>query len=365
MASRPTSLLSCTPAAALAAAVLLALPARAAPAPAKAPPAKPAPAAAKGAPKGSPLAPHTGEVTSAHAPFSEGECQFCHSGKDPKNPGPVTKAINPLCYECHEDYATQMKTRPVKHRPVVDSCVACHNPHNSDNRALLIKDTRSLCLGCHDPIKESVDGKVKHQPVSTGKQCINCHNPHSSNVQALLIALPFDLCQKCHGAAAVKDEAGKQLTNFTKLLAENPVHHAPIAKKDCSACHQVHGGENFRLLQNPYPAEFYAPYDPKNYALCFECHNPEIAKTEHTDKLTRFRDGTRNLHYLHINREKGRTCRACHEVHASKQPHQIRDGVPYGSSGWVLKVNFTPTANGGSCAKTCHATKAYDNTKTK
>jgi len=48
-------------------------------------------------------------------------------------------------------------------------------------------------------------------------------------------------------------------------------------------------------------------------------------------------------------------------VHASKQDHHIRDGVPYGPKGWMLKINYTKLPNGGSCAKTCHETKAYNN----
>ena len=59
---------------------------------------------------------------------------------------------------------------------------------------------------------------------------------------------------------------------------------------------------------------------------------------------------------------RGRTCRACHEVHASKQRHQIRDGVPYGSRGWVLKLNYTRTETGGSCARTCHKERSDNNT---
>jgi len=65
---------------------------------------------------------------------------------------------------------------------------------------------------------------------------------------------------------------------------------------------------------------------------------------------------------VHVNKdERGRTCRACHEVHAAKQPHQIRAAVPYGTTGYMLKVNFTQTPTGGTCAKTCHVTRSYTN----
>ncbi len=80
-----------------------------------------------------------------------------------------------------------------------------------------------------------------------------------------------------------------------------------------------------------------------------------------TETLTMFRDGDTNLHYLHVNKKKnGRTCRACHEVHAAEQVHIIRNGVPYGSRGWVLPINFEPLPNGGKCQKNCHPAREYD-----
>ena len=40
---------------------------------------------------------------------------------------------------------------------------------------------------------------------------------------------------------------------------------------------------------------------------------------ERSKTVTDFRYGNVNLHKLHVNREKGRTCRACHNIHASDQ----------------------------------------------
>jgi predicted CXXCH cytochrome family protein len=146
------------------------------------------------------------------------------------------------------------------------------------------------------------------------------------------------------------------------LLADNPELHGPVADKDCSACHNPHGGENFRLLNHEYPAQFYSAFDPKLYALCFECHEETIVTKAETTTLTQFRNGSTNLHFVHVNKaDRGRTCRACHDVHAAKQKHQLRDGVPYGSKGWILKLNYTKTPNGGSCEKTCHESRSYTN----
>ncbi len=117
-----------------------------------------------------------------------------------------------------------------------------------------------------------------------------------------------------------------------------------------------------QTLTIEYPATFYSPYDAKLYALCFNCHEEKAFTTPETDELTQFRNEKKNLHYVHVNKsERGRTCRACHEVHACVQDHNIRDGVPYGPKGWTLKLNYAKTPTGGSCEKTCHQTKTYDN----
>jgi predicted CXXCH cytochrome family protein len=309
-----------------------------------------------------PLSPSEKAATS-HGPFEDGDCSICHQNKDPQNPGPLTAPVNEQCLGCHEEY-NQILARKSSHVAARESCVSCHNPHNSKSPKLLVNELSALCLSCHEEIKTVVSqAKVTHGTMDSEGKCLNCHDPHAASVEHLLLSLPFDLCIKCHGQDGVTDHAGKPLTNFKTLLAENPQHHGPVGSKDCSACHKPHGSEHFRLLGFDYPSQFYSPYEPKLYALCFECHEASLVDSPETTSLTNFRDGNRNLHYLHVNKaERGRTCRACHEVHASKQPHQIRDAVPYGAKGWQLKINFTPTPTGGTCAKTCHAAKTYTNT---
>jgi predicted CXXCH cytochrome family protein len=290
-----------------------------------------------------PLA-HGEKAVVVHAPYGAGDCTICHQNNDPKNPGPVLKAGAALCYDCHAEFEEIMQRR-YKHPPAQENCTSCHNPHDSKERKLLHMETASQCMACHKNIKQIVDtAKVKHGALTTGQKCANCHNPHGANIEKLLIQLPFDQCVNCHGTDDIKD------------------WNAPVEAKDCSACHKTHGGDNFRLLVAEYPATFYSPYDPKNYSLCFGCHNDAVVKEPETTTLTNFRDGSKNLHFVHVNKaDRGRTCRACHEVHASKQDHHIREGVPYGPKGWILKVNYTKTPTGGQCAKTCHETKTYVN----
>jgi predicted CXXCH cytochrome family protein len=298
----------------------------------------------------------------SHGPYESGDCSVCHLSADPKRPGPLLKAGNELCISCHEEFQ-EIMTRRYKHRPATESCIHCHNAHNSRQRKLLHVELATGCLDCHGPIRAAIArARVKHGALDQGSKCANCHNPHGANIEKLLIQLPFDMCVGCHSTDDMKDRQGVTLTNFKKLLSQNRVWHAPVAAKDCSACHRTHAGDNFRMLVDEYPPGFYSPYDPKVYALCYGCHNDRVVNVPETRTLTNFRDGTRNLHYVHVRKgARGRTCRACHEVHASNQALHIRDGVPYGRRGWVLKINFTRTPTGGTCAKTCHETKSYVN----
>jgi predicted CXXCH cytochrome family protein len=302
-------------------------------------------------------------IVTAHSPFEAGDCSICHKNKDPQNPGPISTTVNDQCLGCHEDFA-QVMARKFSHGAASASCVNCHNPHNAKQPKLLVEELGSLCLSCHQETKKLVtQSKVTHGAIDTASKCLNCHDPHAANVEHVLTHLPFDLCINCHGKDGVKDHTGKDLANFKKLLAENKEHHGPVASKDCSACHKPHGSDFFRLLGLEYPPQFYSPYDRKLYALCWECHESSLVEAAETTTLTNFRDGNRNLHYVHVDKaDRGRTCRACHEVHASKQPHQIRDEVPYGTKGYMLKINYAPTPTGGTCTKTCHPTKSYNNT---
>jgi predicted CXXCH cytochrome family protein len=305
-------------------------------------------------------------IVSYHAPYDAGDCSICHQNNDVKNPGPVKGSINDLCLGCHDDFRETL-ARKYSHPPSQQSCLNCHNPHDSKQPKLLLEESATLCLSCHQQIKDTATkATVKHDALTQGNKCVNCHNPHGANVEHLLVQLPMQLCLQCHGKNDVADHDGKKLTNMKALLANNPHQHGPVAAQDCDACHMPHGGNNFRLLTNAYPPLFYAPYDSQNYALCFGCHEEKAFTAPQTEELTQFRDGSKNLHYIHVNKSvMGRTCRACHEVHASVQDHQIREAVPFGPKAWMLKINYSKTETGGSCAKTCHATRSYNNSRPK
>lgn len=326
--------------------------------------AAPAPAGTAG-PRLRSLAPvKAEEAVSVHSPFGTGDCGLCHEGRDPKAPGRALQPVNDSCFACHEDMQSALAAGKYKHAAAEKDCTACHNPHSSKLPQLLVAGMPGLCTGCHEEIRRKMDSTVKHDALTSGRSCSSCHSPHASGVEHVLLRLPFDQCVGCHSVDGLKDSGGKELTNFGKLLAANPVHHAPIASKDCSSCHEPHGSEHTRMSIAEYPPQFYATFDPASYALCFSCHDEKLATEAETTVDTRFRDGTRNLHFLHVNKVagRGRTCRACHEVHASKQEFLVRDNVPFGPKGWLLNVGFRKNPDGGVCDRTCHSAKVYVNT---
>ncbi|MHC4217382.1 MAG: cytochrome c3 family protein [Planctomycetota bacterium] len=294
-----------------------------------------------------------------HGPVVVGACVVCHEPHSGSHEKLLTKAPRRLCIECHQETAPQGAAARHQHRPMADGCTTCHDPHASDTRFQLHDPAPDLCFSCHDGIRNLVSSAaVVHGPTLHDDSCVGCHDPHFTRLPYLQKATQPTLCLDCHDRQ-IETADGRELEDMATLLAENPNHHGPIREGSCTACHQPHAAEHFRLLFMEYPTEFYAPFQVERYALCFSCHLADLVQDRSGTGLTGFRDEDLNLHWLHVNQEKGRTCRACHEVHASKRPFHIRDAVPFGSTGWMLEINYTQNAVGGACTPACHATRTY------
>ena len=63
------------------------------------------------------------------------------------------------------------------------TCFSCHDPHGSDNDAILRKPVNDVCLTCHGPNTQngphaaSIEAHTHHKAGSTGSQCVACHMP--------------------------------------------------------------------------------------------------------------------------------------------------------------------------------------------
>lgn len=176
------------------------------------------------------------------------------------------------------------------------------------------------------------------------------------------------VCVDCHqgdlkehvddnGLMRVKEQT---CTDCHEDAADYPFPHQPVMDGNCRGCHDPHGNLEQQLL-NPELIKPYIDYDKNTYGQCFSCHDRDLLMFATTAFDTGFRDKDRNLHFLHVKKEKrGRNCLLCHGAHGSSRPKLIIEPVPFGA--WSMPMNFTRTANGGSCAPGCHRPRDYDRT---
>ncbi len=297
-----------------------------------------------------------------HGPTAVGECTVCHESHSSDHKGLLVSEHAQLCYSCHVVTQDELKKYEFIHEPAKNDCIGCHNPHGASNPMMVKNFAPYLCYTCHKDIQNVAENSLyQHSVVADIDGCMYCHTPHASSVKFLLKNDAMSLCMTCHDKPQKigKDEV---MPAFTKELEGKKFLHGPVAERDCSGCHITHGSKHFKLLAKKYPPIFYAPFSEENYELCFSCHAKTLVLTAKTDDLTDFRNGDLNLHFLHVNKERrGRTCKACHQTHASNLPKHIRESVPYGK--WELPVGFTKTETGGGCISGCHGLKDYDRKK--
>jgi predicted CXXCH cytochrome family protein len=297
-----------------------------------------------------------------HGPVAVGGCSACHTMHQSEFPKLLLAKGNDVCFNCHTDVADALKKKKFIHAPVQEACVNCHSPHSANFKFnLKAEGNRDLCYSCHsDKEKDIKEATVPHKGLDTDKKCLACHSPHVADYAKQLTKQPAELCISCHDREY--NGGNGKIANMKTLLASNTIHHGPIKQNDCSGCHNPHGSKNFRILRENFPQLFYAGYNQDNYKLCFMCHVKTLASDERTTTMTNFRNGDQNLHFVHVNKAvKGRTCRACHDAHATNNPKHVRDAVPFAK--WQLPVGFTKTETGGKCLPGCHQMYRYDRGK--
>lgn len=307
-----------------------------------------------------------------HAPVEMGSCSDCHDPHQSDFSNFLKTSKPELCMECHDDIR-QVKAYNNQHPPFEDECSNCHETHSADNKHLLAEKTPDLCYLCHDNLQSAIEtAAVIHGVVTDEKGCGNCHSPHASNEYRLLLHNEQQLCLDCHsktitvstkgdsissqGVAEVSEPKTRKIENIGKYFRKGNVIHGAIELAGCATCHDPHASDKALLLKGSFPEGLYAPANPDNFELCFTCHDASIL-TSVTSTATGFRNGDKNLHYVHINGTKGRSCRICHNVHGSPNMHLINDFILFGN--WNMPLGYVPNENGGSCSTGCHAKKNY------
>jgi len=107
--------------------------------------------------------------------------------------------------------------------------------------------------------------------------------------------------------------------------------------------------ESFRSL----PAQAELLYLRERFGACFSCHPHELAEDEDFNVDTGFRDTGlgKNLHWMHLFRQpQGTNCTVCHRIDPDS-----------GRLSFSVAAGVTRSAQGGSCAPSCHRPKEYRN----
>jgi len=296
-----------------------------------------------------------------HDPYDQDECISCH---DPHETGTETLLLggsgSEHCFMCHEETREGVEASAFDHEGVARDCKVCHSGHASNYLHLIRRRTADICFTCHAEMETQItQAPVPHDDIFGGGECFRCHAPHGSGRSFLLRKVQAELCLECH-EESVEATDGSMIQAMGPILHNRRYQHGPVRFDECSACHTIHGGTRPRLLKAEYTTDFYAEFKVEHFALCFTCHNAELVTVAETENLTSFRDGDRNLHYVHVQHEgRGRTCRSCHAVHASDQPKHIAREVPFEGSDWLMPIRYESTATGGRCAPGCHEPMSY------
>jgi predicted CXXCH cytochrome family protein len=303
----------------------------------------------------------TGAHDRVHGPAAVGACGACHQPHTSKLPKLLNASGRDLCLKCHVRTGLELENKRIVHAPLLGDCGVCHDPHATDHTAMLLEDSVKLCTQCHQDIAHTMEtATTQHAAVTTKRACINCHNPHASDHASLLRQEPAQLCLECHNQPITLPD-GSKLINMKKLLETRKSLHGAVTQRGCVECHEIHGGGHRRLLVNEYPSDLYFPFSESAYALCFNCHDKQLVQEATTTSSTGFRNGTTNLHYVHVSKDKkGRSCKVCHDAHAASQAQHIRDDVAFGPSGWKLPIKYKSLTDGGSCGGGCHAPYEYN-----
>ncbi len=152
-----------------------------------------------------------------HGPLNLGSCTLCHSPHGDEFERQLwADRSSDLCVGCHSDMAQLVAAIRLQQIPFIHGllngpgCIACHDPHASDQLFMLKQPINELCLGCHPAIADSAGHPVARHPLTgpterlrPGRKlsCTSCHEPHGSYNQFLLIEtnLGGRLCRECHG----------------------------------------------------------------------------------------------------------------------------------------------------------------------
>jgi predicted CXXCH cytochrome family protein len=104
------------------------------------------------------------------------------------SPGPLVMDRKELCVSCHKNRSAAEALAAglwLHDTAAKGDCIACHDPHQSQHRYVLLAEPEEICIPCHKEAEmmNKVKDKEAHKLPS---DCLSCHNPHLGKDRALL-----------------------------------------------------------------------------------------------------------------------------------------------------------------------------------
>ena len=150
-----------------------------------------------------------------HGPMQVGGCTLCHAPHGEKYRYQLwAEGSLELCIACHSDKENLVRKEnplPFVHGIIKGSgCVACHDPHATDYEFMVKRPINELCVSCHTGLAgvsrghpiggHPVAGPTERRRPGRELTCTSCHDPHGSNSRNLLIrdSRGGQICAACH-----------------------------------------------------------------------------------------------------------------------------------------------------------------------
>lgn len=150
-----------------------------------------------------------------------------------------SKFANADCYGCHsaEGFAAKLKGAKVNISEKAGfstvTCVACHDPHNSENPHQLVTAPEKLCVSCHsqgpqDAIVKGTAFKGIEETKGAHSEfdCIQCHMTEANHLMKVIRPDAADLaerradtCTSCHKEGSKRERAA-QLQEWQALFTK-------------------------------------------------------------------------------------------------------------------------------------------------
>ena len=276
---------------------------------------------------------------SYHRPVEDGACFDCHRPHNVQNRGYLRQPVPVLCRPYHKEEDARA------HRGKLEEGRACHTPHLSKRKNLLVDDVSAVCVNCHGDFPQGVSN---HPAMREG--CVTCHDPHAKVRGAVESE---KVCGRCHRLSDERFHRTHGELDMPKVsqctfchephVSEYPtllrgVVHYPLQKGGCQTCHnqgldalplKYEGSKNClrchgQITGTSTVVEIDKVHKPVTQVDCIACHNPHLGERdnfllEEPEILCGWCHGIllRGVDKLHGIFKDGGTCYSCHLPHIS------------------------------------------------